>query len=302
MNEFAPVPEFARGPEIPDSGYLVTELGGGAYGITSGMVNTMFLVTKKGVVVVDAPLDLGGNLPAGIEEVTPKPITHLIYSHAHADHIGSAHLLARDDLKIIAHDRTAQFIKEAHDGNRPLPTETFGGTRSELDIDGERFVLEYKGDWHLPGNLFIHLPEHRILTAIDSFTVKNAPFFRLLFTPHVPTYFAAMDLMLEYDFETVVSGHMALFGTPEDVQTHREYIRDLRTSATEALREVDLREAAAAAGVPDDNRQARLKVWMDAVVARAAELMPASWDKRLGGTDIFLADNLNAVAWSAFMD
>jgi hypothetical protein len=29
MMEFAPVPEFARGPEIPDSGYRVTELGGG---------------------------------------------------------------------------------------------------------------------------------------------------------------------------------------------------------------------------------------------------------------------------------
>jgi hypothetical protein len=33
---FAPVPEFARGPDIPDAGYLVTDLGGGAYGITSG--------------------------------------------------------------------------------------------------------------------------------------------------------------------------------------------------------------------------------------------------------------------------
>jgi hypothetical protein len=40
---------------------------------------------------------------------------------------------------------------------------------------------------------------------------------------------------------------------------------------------------------------------MDAVVVRAAELMP-SWDKRLGGTDIFLKDNLNAVAWSVFID
>ncbi|MFC4015543.1 MBL fold metallo-hydrolase [Nonomuraea purpurea] len=302
MKEFAPVPEFARGPEIPDSGYLLTELGGGVYGITSGLVNTMFLVTKKGVVVVDAPPDLGGKLLMGIEEVTPKPITHLIYSHAHADHIGSAHLLARDGLKIIAHDRTAAFIKEAHDDDRPAPNETFSGRRSELNIDGERFVLEYQGDWHQPGNLFIYLPEQKILTAIDSFTVKNAPFFRLLFSPHVPAYFNAMDLMLEYDFETVVSGHMALFGTPEDVQTNREYIRDMRTSATEALREVDLREAAAAAGVPDDNRQARLKVWMDAVVARAAELMPALWDKRLGGHDIFLTDNLNAVAWSVFMD
>ena len=70
---------------------------------------------------------------------------------------------------------------------------------------------------------------------------------------------------------------------------------------TEALRTVDLKEAAATAKVPEKNKQAELKVWMDAVVVRAAELMP-SWDKRLGGTDIFLKDNLNAVAWSVFID
>jgi len=302
MTKFAPVLDFARGPDIPESGYRLTELGGGAFGITSGLVNTMFLVTKRGVVVVDAPPDLGGKLLIGIEEVTPKPVTHLIYSHAHADHIGSAHLLARDGLKVLAHELTARFIKEAHDDNRLAPNETFSGARCELSIDGERLILEYTGDWHQAGNLFIHLPEQKILAAIDSFTVKNAPFFRLLFSARVPAYFDAMDQMLEHDFETVVSGHMALFGTPEDVQTNREYIRDLRASAAEALRIVSLKEAAVAAGVPDDNRQARLKVWMDAVVARAAELMPASWDKRLGGTDIFLADNLNTVAWSLHND
>lgn len=50
----------------------------------------------------------------------------------------------------------------------------------------------------------IHLsPGQKILRAIDSFTVKNAPFFRLLFSAHVPSYFAAMDHMLDYDFQTV---------------------------------------------------------------------------------------------------
>jgi glyoxylase-like metal-dependent hydrolase (beta-lactamase superfamily II) len=302
VTKFAPVPEFALGPEIPDSGYRVEDLGGGAYGITSGLDNTMFLVTKKGVVVVDAPEDLGGKLLTAIEEVTPKPVTHLIYSHAHADHIGSAHLLARSGVTIVAHELTARFVEEARDDRRPVPNETFGGPRSELDVDGVRLILEYTGDWHQPGNLFIHLPEQKILTAIDSFTVKNAPFFRLLFSARVPAYFDAMDQMLDHDFETVVSGHMGLFGTPEDVQVNREYIRDLRSCAAEAMRTVDLREAAAAAGVPGNNRQARLKVWMDAVVSRAAQLMPASWGKRLGGTDIFLTDNLSAVAWSIHQD
>ncbi|MGW1887366.1 MBL fold metallo-hydrolase [Streptomyces sp. NPDC001970] len=301
MTDFAPMPEFAQGPDIPESGFVVTDLGGGVYGVTQGMINTMFLVTKNGVVLVDAPPALGDRLLKAIEEVTSKPVTHLVYSHAHADHIGAAHLLDQRGLKIISHELTGEFIKEAHDDRRPLPTETFSGRRKELDIDRVRFVLDYTGDWHQAGNLFIHLPEQKTMAAIDSFSVKNAPFFRLVFSAHVPAYFEAMDQLLEYDFETIVTGHMSLYGTPEDVQTNREYIRDLRISAAEALRTVDLKEAAAAANVPASNRQAELKVWMDAVVARAAELLPP-WEKRLGGTDIFLADNLNAVAWSLFLD
>ncbi|MFD8863507.1 MBL fold metallo-hydrolase [Streptomyces sp. NPDC059590] len=302
MTEFKPVPDFALGPDIPEStGYAVTDLGGDVYLVTQGMINTMFLVTKNGVVLVDASPFLGDKLLGAMESVTPKPLTHLIYSHAHADHIGAAHLLNRDGLKIIAHEITGDLIKEAKDDRRPLPTETFSGRHQEMDIDGVRFVLDYTGDWHVAGNLFIHLPEQRLLGAMDSFAPKSAPFFRLYFSAHVPAYYDAMDELLEYDFDTIVTGHMALPGTPEDVATNREFIRDLRTAAAEALRTVDLSEAAAAAKVPHNNRQAELKVWMDAVVTRAAELMP-SWDERLAGTDIFLRDNLNAVAWSVFID
>ncbi|QIY66441.1 MBL fold metallo-hydrolase [Streptomyces sp. RPA4-2] len=302
MTEFAPVPDFALGPDIPESGYVVQDLGGGAHFVTQGMINTMFVETKNGVVLVDASPFLGDKLLKAIESVTPKPVTHLIYSHAHADHIGAAHLLKRDGMKIISHEITGEFIKEVkNDDRRPLPTETFSGRRKEMDIDGVRFVLDYTGDWHQAGNLFIHLPELKLMGAMDSFTPKNAPFFRLYFSAHVPAYFDAMDQLLEYDYETIVTGHMALPGTPEDVATNREYIRDLRAAASEALRTVDMKEASAAAKVPANNKQAEIKVWMDAVTARAVELMP-SWEKRLGGTDIFLTDNLNATAWSAFID
>ncbi|MFD9657490.1 MBL fold metallo-hydrolase [Streptomyces mirabilis] len=302
MTEFTPVPDFALGPDIPESGYVVQDLGGGAHFVTQGMINTMFVETKNGVVLVDASPFLGDKLLEAIESVTSKPVTHLIYSHAHADHIGAAHLLKRNGLKIISHEITGEFIKEVkNDDRRPLPTETFSGRRKEMDIDGVRFVLDYTGDWHQAGNLFIHLPELKLMGAMDSFTPKNAPFFRLYFSAHVPAYFDAMDQLLEYDYETIVTGHMALPGTPEDVATNREYIRDLRAAASEALRTVDMKEASAAAKVPANNKQAEIKVWMDAVTARAAELMP-SWEKRLGGTDIFLSDNLNATAWSAFID
>ncbi|MGW7489421.1 MBL fold metallo-hydrolase [Streptomyces sp. NPDC054786] len=121
MVTFAPAPGFAQGPEIPESGYVVTDLGGGVHGITQRVINTMFLVTKNGVVLVDAPPVLGEKLLMAIEEVTPKPVTHLIYSHPHADHTGTAHLLdrrgpaARDGqaLRAPLHSSGVRFASDA---------------------------------------------------------------------------------------------------------------------------------------------------------------------------------------------
>ena len=84
------IPEAAKGPAIPSKGYLVEEIREGLFWVTDGAYNTIFLVTDKGVVAVDAPPTIGKNYLKAISEVTDKPITHVIYSHAHIDHIGAA--------------------------------------------------------------------------------------------------------------------------------------------------------------------------------------------------------------------
>jgi glyoxylase-like metal-dependent hydrolase (beta-lactamase superfamily II) len=62
----------------------------------------MFLVYDRGVVVVDVPQTLVAFLPKAIAEVTDKPITHVVYSHSHADHIGGTKTLVviRSSLRI----------------------------------------------------------------------------------------------------------------------------------------------------------------------------------------------------------
>src|SRR5687767_6915129 len=63
---FAPVPEAARGPAIPETGYLVEEIGDGLYWVTDGLYQVMFLTTGEGVILVDAPPSLGPNLATAI--------------------------------------------------------------------------------------------------------------------------------------------------------------------------------------------------------------------------------------------
>ena len=52
------VPDSAKGPSIPTKGYLVEKLGDSLYSVTDGSYNTMFMVTDKGVVAIDAPPSL----------------------------------------------------------------------------------------------------------------------------------------------------------------------------------------------------------------------------------------------------
>ncbi len=64
-------------------------LGDGLYMITDNAYQSMFLVYEDGVVVVDAPPPFAQHTRSAIAEVTNKPITHVISSHSHIDHIGS---------------------------------------------------------------------------------------------------------------------------------------------------------------------------------------------------------------------
>lgn len=87
------VPDAARGPAIdPAQGYLIEELRGGAYCVSDGDYQALVVASRDGTVLVDAPPSLAPHLPAALAEVAGAPVTHVIYSHSHYDHIGAAHL------------------------------------------------------------------------------------------------------------------------------------------------------------------------------------------------------------------
>jgi Metallo-beta-lactamase superfamily len=156
-----PVPARARPPQMPPKGYLLDQLGDGLYGIRDGIDQSLFLVSRRGVAAVDAPAAFGEKVLAAIAEVTSQPVTHVLYSHAHVDHIGAAHLFP-PTATVIVHERTAERLRRAHDPRRPVPTQTVDGAHNQVRIGDHQLFLDYHGTNHLPGNLFIHAPQHRL--------------------------------------------------------------------------------------------------------------------------------------------
>ncbi|GAA4023537.1 MBL fold metallo-hydrolase [Allokutzneria multivorans] len=294
-----PVPERAKAPLIPEKGYLLDHFGGGMYGVRNASFQSAFLVTSRGVVVIDAPPSLGEKLLHAIAEVTSRPVTHVVYSHAHSDHIGAANLFP-GKVQYVAHELTGDLLRRAGDPRRPLPTRTFPGAHHVLNVGGQRLVLDYHGNNHVAGNLFVHAPEHRVLVLVDVLIPRWAPFFRLALSPNVPNYLDTVDVLRRYEFTTLVTGHFGHYGDRESVDEHAEFLRDLRSASAEALRVTDFAEAVR--GVDPANTQAQIKVYTGTMVGRTVELMGDKWLSRIGGADVFLPDHASAMLTSLMID
>ncbi len=73
------------------------------------------------MIAVDPLPTLGPRYLQAIASVTDKPVTHVIYSHEHTDHIGGAHLFPATATFIAQRD-TATILARRHDPRRPVPT------------------------------------------------------------------------------------------------------------------------------------------------------------------------------------
>jgi|GEM_PF-705059 len=297
-SQFVPVPEAARIPAIPEKGYLVQELRDGLYMVTNGIYQMIFVVTDTGVIAVDAPPILGTNILKAIAEVTDKPITHVVYSHAHADHAAGVGIYPADAV-YIAQEETAALIERANNPPLPKPTVTFKD-KYTLEVGGQVLELAYYGNNHQPGETFVYAPKQKVLMHVDIIFPGWAPFKNLAIAQDIPGFIEAFDETLAYDFDIFVGGHLGRTGTRADVELQRQYILDLKAAAIEANKSVDY--LSSIQGVDPHNVWAQFDAYADAVTNRCMELMPKRYLTELGGADVFLEDNCFVMTESLRID
>ncbi len=308
----APLPETASGAAIPqDKGYLVEDLGDGLYWVTEGNYQAMFLTTGEGVIAVDAPPSIGEKYLKAIAEVTDEPVTHVIYSHSHADHIGAAGMFPSDAV-YIAHEDTASQLARPNGPQRPVPFGTFvGGSpvpsptvtfsdRYTLTVGSQTLELEYKGPNHEKGNIFIYAPKQKVLLLIDIIFPGWSPFFELAVTEDTPAFIQAHDDILSFDFDVMVTGHWDRLATRGDVEIQQEYVLDMQANAVQALKTVDFMAIAGSTGF--ENRMLLFGTYLDAVAKECADLTIAKWGGRLGAVDLASESHCNRLMESLRID
>lgn len=293
--KYMDVPASAMGPAIdPNKGYRLQELGSGLYMITDNAYQSMFLVYNQGVVVVDAPPGYAAHIHQAIAEVSDKPITHIIYSHSHIDHIGGAKALGGHPV-IIAHEETLRLLKRAADPNRPLPTVTFSD-KYTLRVENQVLELSYHGNAHEPGNIFIYAPTQRVLMVVDVVFPGWMPWRRFALAQDIPGYFAQVEEIRKMDWDTFVGGHVARTGTHADVDVQTAFNRDVKQAAAAAL--ATTKPGEGLNPLDKANPWAAFDNYIDRVAAQCVNTLTPKWSTKLAGFDVYIWDQCYAMEQS----
>lgn len=294
---FAPLPTTATGLTLGPGGYAVESFGQGAYMVTEGGYQSLFLVSDKGVILVDAPPTIGRKIQYAIGNITDQPVTHFVYSHHHADHAGGAYLFAKKGVKFIAHVDAYYSLSQVSDKNRPTPDIKFHDDYT-LKVGNQTLELSYKGPNHEPGNIFIYAKKQQVLMLVDVVYPGWIPFTELGVSTFIPGWIKAHDQILEYPFKHYLGGHLGRSGSREDVEIQREYVTDLfnnckKTVELSATNDTNVGTSilGPTSQLNPGNSWAQFKVYLDVTAQYCANLTNAKWVGRLGAADVFDSDN-----------
>ncbi len=228
--------------------------GGGVTGVSNGGL----IVGNDGAIAVDAPFvsSMTKRYLQAIRKATKKPVSHLINTHHHIDHIGGNQFFPRSE--IVAHvncrekmirfgipsKRLQRFMPdlaaEMADVRLVLPDTVYAGQMTLYQ--GDRAIeLLYMGPAHTPDDTLVYLPKEKVLFAGDVafHYVVPGPF-----DCHVSGWIRVADRIADLEVEVIVPGHGPI-GTKAELREMRDYLALVRREARKSYRAGEPAEEAA---------------------------------------------------------
>lgn len=218
--------------------------------------NAGFVVTPKGVVVVDAlgsPI-LAKKLIAEIARITPQKIVAIIISHYHADHVYGLQEFKKIGATIYAQGEGRNYLSSETAKQRLIASridfspwinantqlvaaDIWIDQKTQLKIGGIEFLVSRVGPAHAPEDLMVYVPSENVLFAGDLVFRGRIPF---VGNADSKGWLAALDAIEQLKPRIVIPGHGAYSTNPsEDVRFTRNYLNYLRESMSKAAINLD---------------------------------------------------------------
>lgn len=232
-------------------------LRGGGRSIEAGGVrlptagNSVALVLDRGVVLVDSKLPgTGAAILRALAQITDRPLTAVVNTHAHMDHVG-ANAELPDGVEFIAHEAAAEAMRELRPvaggpaqpnpfrdaGGRGLPTRTFRESLA-LGAGKDRVELRWFGRAHTSGDAWVIFPDVGVAHAGDAFAHKAVPVLDVNAGASGLAYPQTLARAAEAlaGIAVLVAGHHPGILGPADLAGYRDFVAELVRRVREAKR------------------------------------------------------------------
>ena len=218
--------------------------------------NAGFVVTPKGVVVIDAlgsPV-LAQKLIQEIRKVTKQKIVAVVLTHYHADHVyglqefkrlGATIYAQRDGLNYLASETAKQrliasridFAPWVNENTRLVAADVWIDQSKTITVGGVEFILNRVGPAHAHEDLIVYVPSEKVLFAGDLVFRGRIPF---VGNADSRGWVSALNEIQKLKPAIVVPGHGPYStNAVEDVVFTRNYLAYLREVMGPAARDLD---------------------------------------------------------------
>ncbi len=211
--------------------------------------NLSFIITKEGVVVVNAGDNylLAQSLHDEIRKHTDQPVKYVVLENGQGHAMLGSNYWKEQGAKIVAHRDTAKYIEQvgydalagmrarardkAYRTEFAMPDIVYDD-KLDLSMGGTKIEVLHLGRAHHHGDTMVWLPEKKLVIAGDTaFHLRMLPIFE---DTDTASWIAVWDKFEALGATTVIPGH----GGPTDMATVRKWTRDYLVHLRAKVKEV----------------------------------------------------------------
>jgi glyoxylase-like metal-dependent hydrolase (beta-lactamase superfamily II) len=218
--------------------------------------NAGFVVTGDSVVVIDAlgSPALAEQLLREIRKLTPLPVSHVLVTHYHADHVYGLQTFRAAGARIVAQRRSLEYLGSdtarlrleasrvdlfpwIDETTQLLAADRWLDGDADLDIGGLKFQLRAVGPAHTPEDMVVNVPSERVLFAGDLVFRERIPF---VGQADSRQWIGALDRLQAFEPRVLVPGHGPQSDqAATDIRLTRDYLLHLRQTMGRAARDME---------------------------------------------------------------
>lgn len=222
--------------------YILQKIGERTYYVQRYFYSTTFYVGDKGVLLFDAPEGRGKYLLQAIRDVTPLPVTALVYSHYHVDHISDSPFWNDEakkegvNLRIIASKATAEKMQFMN-SRLPVATQVLSKKDDQFKFEKQTIELHrFVKAGHTDDHSVWLLKQEKVAHSPDLLNPDQLPMMGFAVSDTLVYHDSNLRQVEMLDWKYFIGGHGNI-GSHDDFKFQRQFLNDLRDTTIKVRKE-----------------------------------------------------------------